>query len=277
MMIARAVQAAARRAADRLGRESWVISRARPAYEAVLHWASFGRGIRWAINGVTYRIDPHHRHRLGESYDAPVATFLRDRVRPGATCIDVGANVGVYVLQFAHWSGPSGRVIAFEPNPVARAVLERHVALNGLTRRVEIVGAAVSAAPGDATLYAAGAEGMSRLGAPNEALGAPMHEITVPVVTLDAYCRTTGIVPDWLLVDVEGFEIAVLSGARQLIRERGTALGIVVEMHPNVWSSAGDSRATAEALLGELRLRPIALTGQRDPLGEHGLVCLEHA
>jgi len=272
----RFIQQAARRTAELIGREAAIIRLLRPRYEQLLAIASAGRGIPWEINGDTYRVDPRHRHRLGAEYDAPVAAFLRERVRPGAVCIDVGANVGVYVLQFARWAGDEGRVVAFEPNPAARLVLERHVKLNHLTHRVSVVAAAVGAVAGEGVLFTCGADGMSRLAEPNDELQGAVTPIVVPVVTLDDHCRTAGIQPDWLLIDVEGFEIAVLEGARELIRSRGRALGLVVEMHARVWSSAGTSRARAESLLHDLRLRPVALTGQSDPLADHGLVYLEH-
>ena len=75
-----------------LGRESSMIRRLRPAYETLLDWTSLGKGIPWTINGVTYRVDPRYRRQLGQNYDVPVAAFLRDRVRPGAICFNVGAN-----------------------------------------------------------------------------------------------------------------------------------------------------------------------------------------
>ena len=255
------------------GRESWLVRRLRPTYAALLDLG--GRGVEWEINGERFRVDPRYRHRLGHSYDAPAARFIRERVRPGAVCVDVGANVGVYVLQFARWSGPAGRVVAFEPNPEARRVLARHVGLNGFAERVEVIEAAVGDARGEATLYAAGVEGMSRLGAPNALLKARARPLRVPVVTLDDFCRARDLRPDWLFIDIEGFELSALAGARRLVRERGAALHLVVEMHPNVWDTAGATRDTAAALLDELGLRPVPLTGQRDPLGEHGLVYLE--
>ncbi len=268
------LQNTARRTAGLLGRESRLVRRLRPAYENLLDWYGGGKGIPWTINGVTYRVDPHHRQRLGQNYDAPVAEFLRARVRPGAMCLDVGANVGVYVLQFAHWSRPDGRVVAFEPNPGAREVLQSHVRMNGLQGRVEIVPAAVGETSGEQILYAAAAEGMSRLGEPNKALGGNVSEITVPVMTVDEYCRDNALQPDWLFLDIEGFEIAALSGAREIIKSRRGRLNVVVEMHPNVWDSAKTTRAGAESLLNELGLRAVPLTGQRDPLGDHGIVHL---
>jgi FkbM family methyltransferase len=270
------LQEAARRTAGLIGRESRLIRRMRPAYESLLDWSGGGRGIPWEINGVTYRIDPRERHRLGQNYDAPVAAFLREQVRPGALCLDVGANVGVYVLQFAHWSAPTGRVVAFEPNPCARAVLDRHIEMNGLAERVKIAPFAVGASSGEAILYAADADGMSRLGAPNQRIAERVREIKVRVITLDEYCRVESLSPDWLFMDIEGFEIAALAGARALIQSRGRALEIIVEMHPDVWASADTTRDEAESLLAELGLRAVALSGQADPLGDHGLVHLAH-
>jgi FkbM family methyltransferase len=270
------IQRPARVVSGVLGHESWLVRRLRPVYESVLELSAGGRGMPWEINGVTYRVDPRQRHRLGQNYDAPVADFIRARIRPGAVCVDVGANVGVYVLQFAHWSGAGGRVVAFEPNPGAREVLARHVGMNGLGGRVEVVPAAVGARPGSATLYAADADGMSRLGAPNVLIAERVSELTVPVVTLDDFCRERALEPDWLFLDIEGFEIAALEGARELVGRRGAAINIVVEMHPDVWDSAGTTRAGAEALLDELGVCAVALTGQADPLGEHGIVYLKH-
>lgn len=268
------LQTAARHAAGLIGRESGLIRRLRPLYESLLDWSGGGRGISWEINGETYRVDPHYRDRLGQHYDEPVAEFLRERVRPGALCLDVGANVGVYVLQFARWAGPLGRVIAFEPNPGAREILHRHVRMNMLAEQVEIVPVAVGASAGEAVLYAAGADGMSRLGAPNEEIAARVSPLTVPVVALDDYCASHNLKPDWLLIDIEGFEMAALDGARELIQGRRGELGIIVEMHPNVWESAHTTREKAAALLKDLELSALPLTGQSDLLGEHGLVYL---
>jgi FkbM family methyltransferase len=272
----RLLQTVARHTSGLMGRESWLIHRLRPVYESLLELTGGGNGIPWDINGVTYRIDPHYRQRLGQSYDAPVAAFLRERVKPGALCFDVGANVGVYVLQFANWSGPSGEVVAFEPNPGAQAVLRKHIEMNRLTERIRIVPLAVGESSGEALLYAVEADGMSRLGEPNQALAGRAREITVPVVTLDDYCRTEDLQPDWLFSDIEGFEIAALAGARQLIESRRGELGIIVEMHPNVWKSANTTRARAERLIQDLRLHAVPLTGQDDCFNDYGLVHLAY-
>jgi FkbM family methyltransferase len=271
------IQWIASAASGAMGRDSWLIRQLRPTYESTLQLMSAGRGVPWKINGVPFRVDPHYRNRMSHNYDAPVAIFLSQRVKPGAICFDVGANVGVYVLQFAHWAGSSGRVVAFEPNPAAVEILSRHLRLNKIEGMVTIEKVAIGGAAGTATLYRAEADGMSRLGEPNKLLRGRVEHIEVPVTTIDEFCTRTGLTPDWLLIDIEGFEFAALVGATRMLKRQRNKLGLVVEMHPDVWNSAATSRADAERFLSEMGLRAIPLTGQREALGEYGLVHLSWA
>jgi FkbM family methyltransferase len=266
------VQASARFVSGLLGRESPVIKALRPAYETALNWASLGRGIAWRINGEAFRIDARYRRQMGPDYDPPVAAYLRTRLRPGSVSLDVGANVGVYVLQMARFSEPDGRVVAFEPVPAARAVLERHLAMNCLAGRVTLVPAAVSSLPGRAAFFAAAADGRNRLGEANPAIAAEVSALSVDVVTLDGWCRDNGVAPDAMVIDVEGFEWEVLAGARETVSSR-PAMTVVIEVHPS--ASPVTPPDKARALVEGLGRRPVGLTGQSDPWNEHGLVALE--
>jgi FkbM family methyltransferase len=265
----------ARRLAGAVGPDSRLVRTVRPLAERAIRWTVGRRGLAWEINGVPCRIDPRFRAQLAHTYDATLAEFLKGKVRPGQTCLDVGANVGAWVIQFAHAVGPTGRVVAFEPNPAARAVLEEHVRLNHLEPVARVVPAAVGAAPGEVTFFAAGADGMARIGEPNPMLAGQATPISVPVVTLDGWCRENGVTPDWLFIDVEGFEGHALAGAVEVVRSREP--GIVVEMHPSLWPASGTSRDEVAARIAALGRRPVPLTGQADPLGEYGHVALEPA
>jgi FkbM family methyltransferase len=241
----------------------------RPAYECFLNTRYLGRGIPWSINGAPFRIDARFRAQMGRTYDPEIAAFLRSRITTGMRCWDVGANVGVYVLQFAAWGA---RVTAFEPNPRTAAALRRHIEMNKFSRSVEVVAEAIGAEPGTAILYAESCDGMSRLGAPNKLLPRT-QPLTVPLTTLDEYVARSHSRPDLVLIDIEGFEIQALSGAKKLIDSKEDLL-ILVEMHPNVWESAETDRRTAERVLSDLRLIPEPISGQTDPLGEYGTVLL---
>jgi len=252
-----------------------MIRRLQPLREWLLARA-YGRcGLARTVNGVTMRVLPAHRWYFRPDYDAPVAAFFQKRARPGDVCFSVGANIGVYPLQFAAWSGPSGRVVAFEPNPKTADVLRRHVRINGLDDRIAVVAKAVAERPGMATFHASGVDGMSRLGEPNPLLARKTTAIQVEVDSLDEFCERSGVTPAALMIDVEGFEPGVLAGARTLFTPGHLAVTTVVEMHPDAWSVAGYDRAMFERLLNELRVRVVPLSGQCDPLAEYGHVYLE--
>ena len=53
---------------------------------------------------------------------------------------------------------------------------------------------------------AAGVDGMSRLRSPNRQLAARARAVSVPVVTLDERFGPDAPAPDWLVMDIEGFE-----------------------------------------------------------------------
>lgn len=222
-----------------------------PIYSSMLNLLTVGRGYPAEINGHVFRIDPQYRWTAWHAHERELAEYLATRIAPGQTCFDVGANVGIYVLQIARWSAPDGRIVAFEPNPETLPVLRRHIAMNGLGARVTVVGKAAGARAGSAELFdnAAGS-GLSRIGAPNPAIHVPVEPTSIAMTTIDAYCRETGIVPDWMLIDVEGYEFEVLQGAADTLRRHRPR--VVVELHPHL--SSPESRAAGARLLDDLGL-----------------------
>jgi FkbM family methyltransferase len=244
-----------------------------PFYASLLGVLTAGRGVAWRVDGTTtLRIDPRCRWIRNPSYEAAVVEYLRSRIRPGDCCVDVGAHVGYYALQMALWTAPSGRVIAFEPNPSARTVLETNVALNAFTDRVVVEPTAVSDAPGTAPLFHGGeTTGLSRIGTPNPGTRAGKG-IDVPVVTLDDYCASHRTSPHWVLIDAEGLELQVLEGSRRLLAE--SAATFVVEMHPDLWSDRAATASRFEALLLATGRTALPLTGQRSAFEDYGSIAL---
>jgi FkbM family methyltransferase len=259
-----------------LGHDSWVVRRLRSVHDSVLEMTYGRRGMEQSVNGVQLRFLPRYRWYFTSTYDTPVANYFRERIRPGAICLSVGANLGIYPLQFANWSAPNGVVYAFEPNPQTAAALRKHVALNRLTDRVHVMEQAIADRSGEATFYQSEVNGMSRLGEENPLLAGQTTAITVGVDSLDHFCDTQGIRPNVLMIDIEGFEIQALAGAQGLFTGSNPPV-TVLEMHPNAWTVAGTDRASLEQLLSKYRLRAVALSGQSDPFAEYGHVALEPA
>jgi FkbM family methyltransferase len=66
------------------------------------------------------------------TYEQPESRWVRSVLRPGDTCIDVGANCGFYTSLFWSVVKPSGAVLAFEPNPTLYGRLTNWFKANGI-------------------------------------------------------------------------------------------------------------------------------------------------
>ncbi|MEP6916166.1 MAG: FkbM family methyltransferase [Acidobacteriota bacterium] len=262
--------------ADRIGTpDSAVRKRFSSAYGDLLYALTLGRGVEAKLNGESFHVDPRLRWFLHPEYEAELAGYLRRKIPPGAVCLDIGAHIGVYAMQIARWIGPSGRVIAFEPNPGTAPILRRHLRMNDLGGIVRVEETALGRQSGTASLFGVPGSGLSRLGAPNPIAVDTLPASSVAVGTVDAYCAANRIDPDWILIDVEGLEFDVLSGAVETIRRRGSALSIVVEIHPTLWPLTPWTRDTVEALFRSIGRRAVSIVGQQDPLGDYGSISLE--
>ena len=149
---------------------------------------------------------------------------IRRFCRPGDTVVDVGANIGEWTLQMADAVGPSGRVIAIEPIPRLVEAVRKSALANNM-RQVEVVAAALSEIEGKAEFSVErGNTGGSRLG-PHPGGAEAFDRITVRVMTLDALIAGVGVDRvDFIKVDVEGFELEVLLGARGTLARHRPAM-----------------------------------------------------
>lgn len=242
-------------------------------YSIVLECVTLGRGISRVINQEPLRLVPACRF-LGGHYEESVCAWMKARVRPGAVILDVGAQVGLYAMLAARWVGETGRIFAFDPSPEAVAILKRHLAMNHLSQNVTVVAGAAGAEDGVVSMNMAGAAPENSLASSQHA-GRSYRAVEVPVMRIDHFCAQQQIKPALIKIDTEGWELHVLRGAGDLLRDE--AITWVVEMHPYAWAEAGYERTDVEALLAENGLEAVALTGQSDPLAIYGDTFLRRA
>ena len=256
-------------AAGELIGQSSVAPRARTwlkrLYHALLMLQTGGRGLRSALpHGEVVYVHPAHRFM---SWNPAEYEAFRSTVRPGTVALDVGANVGSYSVLLGQWVGVGGRVYAFEPAPDVFDGLTRHIALNHLQHVVCAVAAAVADRDGIARLTISPTAGESRLTALSD-VGAREG---VAVVSIDRFCARERIEPDFIKIDVEGWELAALRGARETIgRRRRDTLALFVEMHPSVWPLIGVTKDDVLAELHAQSLQIAPLTPGQDPWSLEG-------
>lgn len=145
------------------------------------------------------------------------------RVLPQAhpVLFDVGANTGVFTSGLLA-RFPGARIYAFEPHPQNFA---RLVAAGHAPERVRHANIALGRAPGLITLYDRADQAGSAHASVFEEVIADIHRqpvtaIEVRVDTLDNVASEHGVeYIDYLKLDTEGNELAVLEGAERLLRE----------------------------------------------------------
>lgn len=156
---------------------------------------------------------------LGGEEQEPRTIVLQKRLlRPGDTSIDIGAHVGFHALVAARCVGPTGQVIAVDPQPYNADRILTNSALNGLDNIVVVV-AAAGAKPGFIELHNQKASDKARLTALGDGVGDLPARFEVPLITLDELAGRRGLARVRLLkIDVEGYEAEVLAGAAETLR-----------------------------------------------------------
>src|SRR6185503_4111089 len=133
--------------------------------------------------------------------------------KSGDFVLDVGGHVGQYAVLFASIVSDSGRIISFEPDQSARAILEKNLALNNLSRRVKVEPIALFEVEGTHLLFSGGhADATAALVRPSAKTEKhTVLEQLVKTERLDDYLSSRDLkCPDWIKLDTEGAEINIL-------------------------------------------------------------------
>jgi FkbM family methyltransferase len=181
--------------------------------------------------------------------DSGARLFLDRHIEPGMVILDIGANVGFYSLLFAQKVGPQGKVYAFEPDPLSRQILEDRRRAAGATN-LQVAPIALGEHEGKVILYCNPTNRAdNRI---HDSLQAPgVEAIEVRMTPLDTFRSQNGIDRiDALKMDVQGAEVAVLRGMRQIMRETPPRW-MFLEFEPELLRGAGSSPEELWALLDE--------------------------
>lgn len=161
-------------------------------------------------------------YAVKDSWEPETTNLIKATLREGEVAVDVGASIGPITLQFARQVGPLGKVYSFEPTKRCFKYLEKNVALNDFSDRVELF----------------------NLGAwdKTEMVGVPRCDANptlFPCVSIDEFLEGRGVLKvDYLKMDIDGSEPWALRG---LVRtfERNPQMRIICEYYPKYIRDAG--------------------------------------
>ena len=156
---------------------------------------------------------------------------------PGDLTLDCGANVGL----FAHWAAPligeTGHIICFEPEPMLADILDRN--LNRLEGAVKttIIRSALADRAGEVDfVFDAGCFTTSRIANTTQKAvegdhSTQRHRVTIR--TIDEIVTTLNLPRvDFIKMDIEGYEIPALEGARETLHRFAPKLAISAYHNP---------------------------------------------
>jgi FkbM family methyltransferase len=224
----------------------------KPLFDAFMRWTRLGdlpmrvrgglaAGARWTL----YPFSSYWRGASDKESTAWVDRFCR----PGGCALDLGAHFGLYTVGMAQRVGPTGQVVALEPEETARRRCMLHVRMNHLDW-VRVFGEAASDRTGTIWLVDNGGAGSTT----NYVSKDGGSGIALPCVRLDdLFARERLRPPDFIKIDVENHGAEALAGA-----------GAILAGKPHIMMSFHSERelAGAKEILAPLGYRAKSLAGE---------------
>ena len=228
-------------------------------------------------DGTTLNLHPRDwiEYRLLQrgNYEPKTLAFLEKNLRPGQQAVLAGVNIGLHVIAAARAVGAEGKVVGVEPQPASLLRARDNIMLNKLPDNIFLVSGALSPNPAILPMDPAPAHnsGMaSFIG--QEKSSCPFRIIAEPLPEM--LYRLGLRRPDFMLLDVEGFEEEVLQGFTPSSRPRI----LVMEVNEDHLARAGSSEQKIYGKLADLRYKSFDLTGKpataNQPVEEFNVVAI---
>lgn len=171
-------------------------------------------GIKYALNLQ----DDIQKFIYFNVYERRSLNKILPLISRGNVCLDVGANIGFYALNFVKRAGEIGKVYAFEASPKVAEKLRRNIALNGYERIINVEERAVTDKRGTVE-FAISPNENSGWGHIGEDVRFS-EKILVSTDTLDSFFERKGLSQvEVMKVDIEGAEDKLIAGAENILRE----------------------------------------------------------
>lgn len=169
----------------------------------------------------------------------PLTTqWVKDELAEGMTVLDIGANLGYYVLLEASLIGEQGRIYAVEPVPKNYDILHKNLALNRVVNATT-ARLAISGESGQMAMRLTPQTNWAHL--PHQHLDSEratsmlqnVQDTTqVQTMTLDEFVEKHGIeCINFLRMDVEGYEIEIIKGGLDTLSSH-RPMKVLMEVHP---------------------------------------------
>jgi len=192
-----------------------------------------GKTIQFHIDNPNDHIQSFHRR--GQFYELRQLLSHRDLISMDSTVVDVGANIGNHTMFYA-WHTYAKAVYPIEPNQRSMLMLDANIRANPPPRAnidCKYLGVAAGSRKGAARSTEIS---NNNLGAAKLLPVDVNDQGTIPVIPLDSMEFDGSI--SFIKIDVEGMELAVLSGAENILKKHRPAVAIEIfdQNESDFWS-----------------------------------------
>lgn len=140
---------------------------------------------------------------------------IKGFIKKGDTVLDVGGNLGFFVLILNELVGDKGKIYSFEPSKRLNQKLASTIKINNL-QNVTLVNFALGDSEGSSILhYNPEQSGLSSIVSDLESNSLSEE---IKITTLDKFSQNISGRVSFIKIDTEGYEPQVLKGAQELIR-----------------------------------------------------------
>ena len=186
-------------------------------------------------------------------FEADETRLCHALISKGDKCLDIGANIGYYTVLFSRLVGPTGKVIAIEPDPSNFDILVKNCTPEITSEIVTVHKVALGDENTQAALFKSkDNHGMHRL---YPSVCCSEESTNVKVVRGDDLLDR-GV--DFLKIDIEGYELPALKGLENTI-SNSENIKILSEFSPLSISEAGFSAKALINMLLDMGLAPLEL------------------
>jgi FkbM family methyltransferase len=192
--------------------------------------------MRFRMTFRDYKLDYPIVERI-EGVREPVTTgIIKALVHPGARVLELGGCYGYFTAIMALCAGESGRVVSVEGTPNNFRILSENMALNGF-KNVQIYNAFISAEARQVHFYDHETHPYNAIRRIQSHEGPTEGMTGVKAIKVTEFLRDINFIPDYVFMDIEGFErdvFADFAATRYLEKHRPV---IVFEIHPAYYPS----------------------------------------
>ena len=196
--------------------------------------------IKKRIHGVPMYLDVHdpgvsRTLAVKGTREQDQVFIVRRELKAGMVVLDIGANIGSYALLEASIVGAQGTIYALEPSPQNFALLQKNIALNQLENIISPYQLGAANQTGVGKFYIHAASNLHTFHPQKYREFANTSDnyketIDVEIVNVGEFLKDKKPI-DFIRMDIEGFEVEVLEGLMDSIRNNTISPKILFEVH----------------------------------------------